>query len=175
MAQRAILTITKPFRADGATSVDITINSRVEVYPLSSGVYTGCTAGASNPAKVRVGESYSFSFIANDNYYFTGLSDITPKNLIISNVEVSADKKTLTFTGLVTESAIGGQAGFAAVKATAYVERTIELDIERADEWENVSSNDISMSSPIKYHADDSNIVIEFSANNHYVINSITA
>ena len=175
MAQRAILTITKPFRADGETSVDITINSRLEVYTLSSGVYTGCIAGASNPTEVRVGESYSFSFTANDNYYFTGASDITPKNLTISNAQVSTNKKTLTFTGTVTESAVNGEVGFAAVKATQYVQRTIDLDIERADEWENVSSQDISLSNPINFYADDDPITIEFTANTHYVINSITA
>ena len=175
MAQRAILTITKPFRADRENFVDININSRVEVYPLTSGVYTGCSAGTSNPAKVRVGESYSFTFNANDNYYFTGQSDITPKNLTISNVQLSTNKKTLTFTGTVTESAVGGQAGFAAVKATAYVQRTIDLDIEREDEWAKVTSQDISLSNPIKYYADDANIVIEFNAETHDVINSITA
>lgn len=59
------------------------------------------------------------------------------------------------------------------ITATSLPKRAIELDPDRT--WNAVSSEDISLSSPINFYADDDPIMIEFTANTHYVINSITA
>ena len=58
------------------------------------------------------------------------------------------------------------------ITATRLPKRAIELDPDRT--WNAVSSQDISLSNPINFYADDDPIMIEFSANTHYIIKSIS-
>ena len=142
-------------------------NSNLTISPIALQIPTQYTLTINKGTGVK-----SVTVIKTSGYGITG-GELTTGSSIYhgDSLLVTAEAEdNYTLNTYTTNYLVTGNVSIN-ITATSLPKRAIELDPDR--NWNAVSSQDITLNSPINFYADDDPIMIEFSVNTHYIIKSI--